>query len=288
MTKQSVSNGKKGHLRNAFTLAVGGVAVTVVAIFGGAGITNGTPDQVNTPPDKGIAIGPTEPDIINAFGQSAPRTTVAQDPYRRQWDDMLKRQRNDLRNPAKAQAYARFLTQFDPLKGQSLVQEAEGVNKIVNEETAYRTDQDQYNKPDYWAAPVETVLNQKGDCEDYAILEKAALRYIGVPESRMFLTLVNDNGNALDGVNHAILLLNEAPDGAPPDFFVLSDAQPVLPANNDVISNRWVMDSGWRADFILMDVRNDDGYWKVPDQNNSYASAKPVIRIAAQRGPKMG
>jgi len=277
---------KKGCLRAAFAAAIGGLAVTA-SIFAGAGAANDTPDQINTVFDKGDIVAPAEPSVIDAFGQRAAKApwTKDEDYYLDQWSGMLERQRKGLEDPAKLAAYKKFLSQFDFLKGKSLAEQAEGVNHIVNVDTDYVTDQEQYGVNDYWAAPIETVLSHKGDCEDRAILEEAALRYLHVPESRLFIALVNSRGNPAVGLDHAILLLNVAPVGAPPNFLILSDMEPAIPADNLVIGKTWYF--GSLKGFALYNVRNENGYWKVTPAKTLFAAGSSA-GTAAKSAPGMG
>ena len=196
-----------------------------------------------------------------------------------------------MENPVFAESFNKYLAQFDRLRGEPLDQMARDVNRIVNAETTYTTDQDQYHVNDYWAAPFETAMNHKGDCEDFAILEKFDLNYLGVPKSRTFIVLVNEEGNPKGEVDHAILLVNEAPAGTGQKFDVLGDGTPVLPADNNVIKKTWVMQPGdITADFILQDARNEEGYWTTtaPNDAGRPPAAKAVVSIAPKSSPKPG
>lgn len=43
---------------------------------------------------------------------------------------------------------------------------------------------------DYWATPLEFIIANKGDCEDYATAKYLSLLQIGVPEARLRITYV--------------------------------------------------------------------------------------------------
>ncbi|WP_337840990.1 transglutaminase-like cysteine peptidase [Rheinheimera sp.] len=64
------------------------------------------------------------------------------------------------------------------------------VNQFFNDQIAYRTDQQHWGKPDYWATPVETLGTAAGDCEDYAIAKYVSLRAMGVPDSKLRIMYV--------------------------------------------------------------------------------------------------
>lgn len=71
------------------------------------------------------------------------------------------------------------------LRGRSVVfldeetyQELDGINSLVNRNTAYRTDLQLYDKPEFW-----TILEGAGagDCEDYALTKMKRLEEAGWP-----------------------------------------------------------------------------------------------------------
>jgi predicted transglutaminase-like cysteine proteinase len=77
------------------------------------------------------------------------------------------------------------------------------INRIVNKKIRYISDNEHYRRDpkrcpeyarqfgncDYWAPPLETLGDHKGDCEDYAILKYFLLKDL-FPEGDMFMTLV--------------------------------------------------------------------------------------------------
>lgn len=78
------------------------------------------------------------------------------------------------------------------------------VNRWVNGEIAYVSDQQNYGQSDVWATAEQTLARGKGDCEDFAILKMQMLRAAGVPTSSMKLVLMRDLAANAD---HAILLV---------------------------------------------------------------------------------
>lgn len=286
---QKIKKKRKGLKRLcAAFLAAAAVGAGAFGI-GKAWENNNHDNPVNPDPVPTVVqpdVPPTVlPDVLNAFNQSAARGQIADDPELGNWDAVLQHQKDMLQDPAKAQAYKVFLAQFDGLKGEPIDRLAYDVNAIVNNEITYTTDQDQYGTDEYWAAPIETALSRKGDCEDFAILQKAVLRYLGVPEDKMFLTAVNAEGNAFGGPDHVILLLNEAPDGQDMQLFVLNDAPPVLPADNNVIQQTWIVNGYMPASFVLIDARNEDGYWTTGFNYRAAGIPPPVAQVASTQGP---
>ena len=65
--------------------------------------------------------------------------------------------------------------------------------KLVNDffnNRIFTTDQRLWHKQDYWATPVEFLIKNAGDCEDFAIAKYFTLRKLGVPDKKLLLTYV--------------------------------------------------------------------------------------------------
>lgn len=75
------------------------------------------------------------------------------------------------------------------------------VNYFCNEFT-YTSDIKLYNKSDYWASPVEFVINGGGDCEDFVVIKYEILKSLGFKD--MFYATKKVNG-----ILHAILLVKD-------------------------------------------------------------------------------
>ena len=69
----------------------------------------------------------------------------------------------------------------------------EKINDFFNG-VKYGDDKDIYGIADYWASPYEFLARDKGDCEDYAIAKFFALKHLGIPTSKMFLSYVKVKG----------------------------------------------------------------------------------------------
>jgi len=98
------------------------------------------------------------------------------------------------------------------------------------------------------------------------------------------LGLVNEQGSRTGGIDHAVLLVNEAPVGSPPAFYIVSNSVGVPPADNAVLNQTYKLKDG----FALYTARNEEGTWKVPSDNSNAPPATPVIKIAAKSAPKTG
>jgi predicted transglutaminase-like cysteine proteinase len=99
------------------------------------------------------------------------------------------------------------------------------VNDFFNK-FAYHSDQEFWKVKDYWATPTEFVGRYGGDCEDYVISKYFALRSLGVPDKKLFLTYAKATKQ---NIAHMVLNYFETPKSMP---LVLGNYNPqLLPAN---------------------------------------------------------
>ena len=138
--------------------------------------------------------------------------------------DML----NQLKTKYSDQAYRRGLAinkLLAELEGQSIQKQLTEVNRFFNQ-FEYQEDHVQWGKQDYWATPGEFLGTQKGDCEDFVIAKYFALRKLGVPDERLYLTYVK----ALkQNVAHMVLSYFPTPTSIP---LILDNYNPVIVSAN--------------------------------------------------------
>jgi predicted transglutaminase-like cysteine proteinase len=77
--------------------------------------------------------------------------------------------------------------------------EIERINKWVNSSIEPVSDMDHWGVADKWDYPTDN----KGDCEDYALLKRRLLLALGFPRQALLMTVVKDEHNE----GHAILTL---------------------------------------------------------------------------------
>ena len=97
-----------------------------------------------------------------------------------------------LRTEYSDEAYRRGLTinkLLVELKNQDVQKQLLEVNRFFNQ-FEYVEDHIHWGEQDYWATPSEFLGTQKGDCEDFVIAKYFALRTLGVPDERLYLTYV--------------------------------------------------------------------------------------------------
>ncbi len=75
-------------------------------------------------------------------------------------------------------------------KNKSLAQKLKLTNDFFNKQIRWVEDIDLWKKKDYWATPVETLIKQAGDCEDFTIIKYFTLLALGVPVKYLKLTYV--------------------------------------------------------------------------------------------------
>jgi predicted transglutaminase-like cysteine proteinase len=64
------------------------------------------------------------------------------------------------------------------------------INRAANLAISPVSDSMQWGVADHWSDPFETLLSNRGDCEDYAILKYAALLQAGVPQDDVKIVIL--------------------------------------------------------------------------------------------------
>jgi predicted transglutaminase-like cysteine proteinase len=261
-----------------------GVCLTLVAgaIFGG-GVYVGTdldnilPLPADTKKSAPAVKGkkkPAEAKTLTAFGDTAKKKSPYLNPS--QWAEAVRKQRALAEDPAYAKGYDAFLAKVESFRGQSFGQMAQGVNALVNDMITYQLDPETYNTDEYWAAAAETVRNRVGDCEDFATLQYFALRHLGVPDSRLFLAMVDSTSDGQDVPDHVVLLFNKADKGQKPDLVVLNNGGDI--ASTDAYAKGGL--PGWKDPYTFYLAMNQNGYWEVKsiDEFSSGAGKAPTAK----------
>ena len=82
---------------------------------------------------------------------------------------------------------------IEQAKGKKTLYKLKTVNDFFNKIT-YKLDMKHWQKEDYWAAPFEFMGTGAGDCEDYAIAKYFTLRKLGIPDNKLRIMYVKDQG----------------------------------------------------------------------------------------------
>ena len=92
------------------------------------------------------------------------------------------------------------------------------INDFINQHIQFEDDISVWQKNDYWATPLETIGQGRGDCEDFAIIKYVALREAGIPTSKLRLVYVKatlETRNGLTQQAHMVLAYYPAPNAEP-------------------------------------------------------------------------
>ncbi len=87
----------------------------------------------------------------------------------------------------------------------------EVVNDFFNE-VKYESDMKVWGKRDYWATPLEFLIKDRGDCEDYVIAKYFALKYLGVDPKKLYFVYAKVIGRK---VPHMVLAYYKTPSSEP-------------------------------------------------------------------------
>jgi predicted transglutaminase-like cysteine proteinase len=77
------------------------------------------------------------------------------------------------------------------------------INRAANLAIRPTSDEMQWGVADHWSDPFETLLSNRGDCEDYAILKYAALLEAGIPKDDVKIVILK---HFFPNENHAAVV----------------------------------------------------------------------------------
>ncbi len=124
------------------------------------------------------------------------------------------------------------------------------INDFINRHIPFDDDMSIWNQSDYWATPLETIGQGRGDCEDLAIIKYYSLKDAGVPLAKLRLVYVKARLSGPNGPYlqvHMVLAYYPTPNAEPlvldnlvPEIKPASqrsDLQPVFSFNSEAIWN---------------------------------------------------
>lgn len=122
------------------------------------------------------------------------------------------------------------------------------INDFVNQTIVFENDMSIWQQSDYWATPLETIGQGRGDCEDFAIIKYVSLRMAGVSSGKLRLVYAKARLDSPSGPiqqAHMVLAYYAAPNAEPLVLDNLEaaiqpasrrrDLQPVFSFNSDGI-----------------------------------------------------
>lgn len=108
----------------------------------------------------------------------------------------------DLSAYMRGSLFKQWLQLVERVENGTVMDKAKAVTAFFNR-WPYRTDQEVYRLPDYWATPAEFLV-KSGDCEDFAIAKFYALLKLGVAPEDMRIVALRDT---IRNLAHAVLVV---------------------------------------------------------------------------------
>jgi len=102
------------------------------------------------------------------------------------------------------------------------------INDFINRRIVFEDDRSVWNQSDYWATPLETIGQGRGDCEDFAIIKYLSLRHAGIAGDKLRLIYVKATLKTPDGpiqVAHMVLAYYATPSAEP---LLLDNLEPTI------------------------------------------------------------
>jgi predicted transglutaminase-like cysteine proteinase len=139
------------------------------------------------------------------------------------------------------------------------------VNDFMNR-TRFVSDREHWGKEDYWATPIEFLVTNGGDCEDFSIAKYFTLRALGVPDDKLQITYVRET--RIYNQAHMVLA-----------YFSTPEAEPLILDN----INPAVLPAGSRNDLVPIYSFNGSGLWLAKELAGRGQSAGSSDRIGLWR-----
>ncbi len=159
-----------------------------------------------------------------------------------------------------------WLAMLDRLAGANLRTQLREVNNFFNRRVRWVDDIVAWGEEDYWATPLETLGNGRGDCEDYSIGKYVTLKQLGVPGEQLRMIYVRARiGRSQKSQAHMVLGYYETP-----------AAEPLL-LDNIVPS---ITPAAQRTDLDPVFSFNSSGLWA---GGSTQSRADPLARLSRWR-----
>lgn len=134
-------------------------------------------------------------------------------------------------------------------------EQLEIANSFFNQ-VRFLSDQEHWQKEDYWATPLEMLVTNGGDCEDYSIAKYFTLRELGIPDEKLKITYVK----AVQ-LNQAHMILAYYPSPGAEPLILDNLINDILPASK-------------RHDLVPVYSFNGEGLW--------------LSKLSSQEGKRIG
>ncbi|AFJ02462.1 hypothetical protein Q7C_1312 [Methylophaga frappieri] len=136
-------------------------------------------------------------------------------------------------------------------------------NDFINQ-FAFVDDRLHWQQADYWATPLQTIVTQAGDCEDFALAKYYTLTRMGMPVEQLRLTYVK----ALT-LNQAHMVVS---------YYAQKNAMPLVLDNLD----RRILPATSRQDLLPVYSFNETGLWLDKANTSDYIDDSSRISLWQQ------
>jgi predicted transglutaminase-like cysteine proteinase len=144
-------------------------------------------------------------------------------------------------------------------QGKTALDKLRLVNDFFNR-MAWVEDRNLWKQRDYWATPIETLLKNAGDCEDFSIAKYFTLRALNVPLEKLkisYVKIIKDNQP------HMVLA-----------YFPAPGSDPLILDN----MNKQILKRSKRSDLLPMFSFNTEGLWLASNHSPEPVSDSSKIK----------
>ena len=135
------------------------------------------------------------------------------------------------------------------------------VNDFFNQRLAFDDDFSVWGQNDYWATPLESMAQGRGDCEDFTIAKYFSLLALGVPVNKLRLVYVRAKLRGVDGTlqqqAHMVLA-----------YYPQPNAEPLVLDN----LNKQILPASRRSDLSPVFSFNSAGLWRGTGNQSSQSN----------------
>lgn len=152
---------------------------------------------------------------------------------------------------------------IDTGRGWSEQRQLQAANDFINQ-NQFVDDIIHWGREDYWATPLQTLVTQAGDCEDFAVAKYFTLTEMGMSADKLRLTYVK----ALT-LNQAHMVVS---------YYPTQQAIPLVLDNLDPV----IKPASERDDLLPVYSFNGDGLWLNKQQNAEYVDDSSRLSLWQQ------
>lgn len=180
-------------------------------------------------------------------------------------NDFLMSEANQIINVKHDKKTTERFNEWEKLIFHNLGKETDEKLKLVNDffnRMKWAEDKEIWNKKDYWATPIESLIKNSGDCEDFSIAKYFTLLAMDIPEEQLRVTyVILDNHQG-----HMVLF-----------YYPDKTSEPLVLDN----MRKDISKKSNRPDIKYMFSFNDEGLW-LKGNNNSVPDEKNIIKLWSQ------